>query len=348
MASDHGVFGQRAAVTAALSLLCAAALQPAHAGLDAQQTLEQFNLVVIGNSTSTSHVDGRSFVGGSLDGGDYVQNGGATPASAYAGLTVLGDANHIFSPQVNVNGLGVTVLGNLTNANINSGPAVVQGNAANVNFNGTSHVGGSQTNVNQNGGLLSAGVASAAIGNAVSTDFDAVLTGLSTQLSQLGGNSFVSMVGNKAVFNASAVNGVAVFDLTSIDTQVFGLGEFEFNLGGATTVIINSDDPTVSIGANFLGGGASAIGARTIWNFYNAGELTLNSQFGGAVLATGAHLTNHQNIEGGVYVDSLTQKGEIHLQTFAGNLAAVPEPGAVPMMLAGLLALLGAGRRRRG
>ena len=59
--------------------------------LTAQQTLGQFGLVVLGNLQSSSDVDGRTFVGGTLTGnGNFAQR--SLPASAYAGLTVLGNA----------------------------------------------------------------------------------------------------------------------------------------------------------------------------------------------------------------------------------------------------------------
>jgi choice-of-anchor A domain-containing protein len=314
--------------------------------LTALQTLNQFNLVVLGNAVSSSHVDGRSFVGGSLNGGTFFQHPGETPVSAYAGLTVGGSATGAM-----VNNLGAVVGGNLNNSIINSGSSVVIGNASGVNFNGPAYVAGTSSGNNFNGGTNPALASGAAATARNSTDFGAVLGGLSTQLSHLTGNSTVDIAWGKATFNAVAdANGLAVFDLTAIDTAVFGAGEFQFNLNGATTVIINSDETDATIAANFLGGGAQAIGARTLWNFYEATGLTIHSQFGGSVLAPLAAFSNGNNIEGGVFVKSLNQWGEIHLQSFSGELppvTPVPEPETYALMLAGLGVLGVVARRRR-
>jgi choice-of-anchor A domain-containing protein len=311
--------------------------------LTSLEVLQQFNLVVYHNATSNSHVDGRTYVGGSLSGGDYVQHANTTPNSAYAGLTVGGAAS-----GVNVNGKGIVTGGSLSNANINGGSSVVGGAAANVNFNGgTSYVAGATSGVNFNGGKVTNLSASPALQSmataATSTNFPQVMNALSDQLSHYASTgSTVSINGNKATFNAVAdANGFAVFDLTQIDTLLFGLGEFQFNLGTATTILFNTDNTSYNIGANFLGGSAALLGTKAIWNFYNATSLVINSQFGGVVLATDAALTNNQNIEGTVVVDSLTQHGEIHQQNFQGTLPTqtVAEPGSLLLMLCALLSL---------
>ena len=61
-----------------------------------------------------------------------------------------------------------------------------------------------------------------------------------------------------------------------------------------------------------------------------------------------AALSNANNIEGGVYVESLVQSGEIHYASggFKGNIAAVPEPETYAMLLAGLGMLAAIGRRK--
>jgi choice-of-anchor A domain-containing protein len=186
-----------------------------------------------------------------------------------------------------------------------------------------------------------------------STNFGSVLTGLSSQLSHLASTgSTVTIDYGTATFNAVAdANGVAVFDLTAVDTAVFGASQFQFNLNGATTLILNSDETSANISANFLGGSAQAIGAETLWNFYDATSLTINNQWGGSILAPSAAFSNHQNIEGGVFVNTLTQGGEIHLQPFSGQIPPgqippVPEPETYALLLVGL-GFLGFISRRR-
>jgi choice-of-anchor A domain-containing protein len=130
---------------------------------------------------------------------------------------------------------------------------------------------------------------------------------------------------------------------------VFGLGEFMFRLNGASTVIMNSDVATASIHANFLEGSAQKIGSQVIWNFHDATSLAIGSQFGGAVLATNALVTNTADIEGGLFARELDLRAQVHVQPFTGNvdfLSPVPEPSVVAMIMAGL-AVLGVGGLHR-
>jgi len=318
--------------------------------LSAQQVLEQFNLVVLGDATSTSHVDGRTYVGGSLTGGIFLQHPNDTPASAYAGLTVQGSASGVM-----VNNYGAVIGGNLTSSTINSGDTVVLGTASGDSFNGGGQyyagvVGSSNSNGTYNAALKNGTAATAA----TSTDFASVLNDLSGQLKALvSTGSYVTIEGTKATFNAVVdANGVAVFTVTDSSIFTGTINEYAFNLNDATTVIINSAATEVLTSANFLGGSAQAIGAKTLWNFYDATTITLNSQFGGSILATKAKLTNGNNIEGGVYVNTLDQKGEIHLQSFTGTIpepttTPVPEPTTMLLFGTGLAGLAGIDKRKK-
>lgn len=316
------------------------------ASLSALDMLQQFNVVVLNNDTSTSHVDGRTYVGGNLTGGNYAQHPATTPASAYSGLTVKGSASN-----VTVNSLGASIGGNLSNSTVNSGPATVAGNASSVNFNGIAAVGGTTSGVNFNGGTYANPATAIANAQAVanSTDFASTMQSTSDQLKSLASTgSSVTLSGNTATFNATVTNGVAVFDLTGSENDIFSAGEFAFNLNGASSVVINTDVSNVSIAANFLANSAVDLASSIIWNFWNATSITINSQFGGSILAPQATLTNNQNIEGGVYVNTLYQNGEIHQNAYTGNLPSpVPLPGSMGLMLSALAAL-GALRYRKG
>ncbi|MCE3606471.1 choice-of-anchor A family protein [Massilia sp. P8910] len=319
------------------------ATQAAATPLSTQQILHEFNAVVLTDVNSQSHVDGRTWVGGTATGGDYAQHVNGMPASTYAGLTVMGNAR-----EVKVNAGGAVIGGNLNGASINAGSGVIYGDVRNSNLNGAAWIGGSLSASNTNGGRVAArdSAMQANADAAHSTDFSASLGALSASLSQMAGTgSTVTFNGyGKATFNAVAnASGVAVFNL--IDAGVFKASEFEFNLGDATTVILNASDDSATIGANFLRGSAQTLGSKLIWNFRNATSIVTNAQFGGAILAPSARLTNNQNIEGGVFVKSLDQHGELHLQAFDGSLHPVPEPASGALLLAGLL-MLALTRRR--
>jgi choice-of-anchor A domain-containing protein len=123
--------------------------------LTAQQILSQFNLVDLGNLSSSSEVEGRTFVGGDLSGNSSTYGTRTLSASSYATLTVDGAV----SASVNVNTGGIAVGNGISGgANLNgntasqvggtitgqanfNGGSVTLANAptGNVNFNGASH-----------------------------------------------------------------------------------------------------------------------------------------------------------------------------------------------------------------
>ena len=322
-------------------------------GLTSQEVLNQFNLVVLGDAKSASDVHGRAYVGGNLTAGEYEQWGWATPASGYAGLTVGGNAS-----GVTVDNGGAVIGGTLSNSTINNGATVVHGTAGGSHFNGsgTTYVGidGGGNSFNSGRALSITGALKTQDDAATSTDFAAVLKGLSSQLSALADTKGTIEYNGygRATFNAVAgLGGVAVFDLSAGDAaQLFSQGEFAFNMGSATTLIINVDALDVDISANFLDSAATKYGSKILWNFYDATDVTINRQFGGTVLAAGASFANYQDIEGDVLVKTLDQHGELHLDPFNGNIPTppVPEPETYAMLMAGLGILGSVVRRRRG
>ncbi|MES2348729.1 MAG: FxDxF family PEP-CTERM protein [Pseudomonadota bacterium] len=336
------------------------------APLSATEMLRQFNVVVSGDLNSTSHVDGRTYVGGNAVGGDYVQHVNDTPASAYAGLTVGGN----YSGNTHVNGLGAVVGGNASGVNVNSGSTYVGGSASNSSFNGDAWIAGSASSVNFNGkghaasysgtnnnNVLNAptGIMSSTLAASTSTNFSSVMTGLSSQLSALQATAGTSVVfsnnDHQVTLNGSGVNGVLVFDLTALDTKIFSstTTDISFNLSNASTVIFNTNDSTLNLMANF--NQAQSLGSKLIWNF--AGHdtsVSVGRTFGGQVLVADGSFSNTggANVEGGVFAKTLNQYGEVHLQSFSGTIptAPVPEPETYAMLLAGL-GLMGAVARRR-
>lgn len=338
----------RATLLAAALVTVFTGAHAATAPLTAQEALTQMNAVSMTTITSRSSVHGRAWAGETVSGGNYGSQLGKAVASDYAGLTSQGAVS---GAMVN-NGGAVVVKGDVSGMTVNSGQSAVYGNVAGTNFNGAAYVSGATAGVNFNGGRKTAltDTMTKSVGAATSTDFDTVLTGLSDSLFALKSTgSSVSYSGNKATFTAVAdANGVAVFDLTGIDDDLFKMGEFTFNLNGATTVIMNSDVTSANITANFLGGGAFKM-SSVLWNFHDTTNLTIGSQFGGTVLATDAAFTNRADIEGSVFANSIDMYSQIHVQTFSGNvglLSAVPEPGHIAMIMAGL-AVIGVARTRR-
>jgi hypothetical protein len=336
------------------------------APLTSTQMLQQFNVVVSGNVDSTSHVDGRSYIGGNAVGGDYVQHVNDTPASAYAGLTVGGD----LSNNVHVNGLGAVVRGSVSGTTVNAGQTYVGGSASNSSFSGDVWINGaassinfgstihaaSYSGINLNGKVLNATTPTmdSTLAASTSTNFSSVMKGLSTQLSALHATAGTSVDfsnnDHQVTFNGTGVNGVLVFDLTALDTKIFSstTTDISFNLGGASTVIFNTNDKSLNLMANF--DQAKSLGSKLIWNFAGADtSVSVGRTFGGQVLVADGSFSNigGANVEGGVFAKSLVQRGEIHLQSFTGAIpAAVPEPETYAMLLGGL-GLVGFIARRR-
>ncbi|HLO95077.1 MAG TPA: choice-of-anchor A family protein [Burkholderiaceae bacterium] len=350
----------------ALSATLLAWSAPASAGfapLSGQQVLQQFNVVALGNASSGTHVHGRAYVGGALT----AQNGNLEfaldplPASNYAALTVGGNADLKGGKVLNNGGssVGVVVGGGLSNASVNNGGGVVHGSTSNVSFNGSgaAFVEGSSSGTNFNSGKVSSLAGQDKLQNAQSaagsTDMRAVMNGLSSQLAALSSNSSVTIQGGKAVFKAVAdADGRAVFNLNgALGASVFSMGEFEFNLGSAKTIIFNSDLSAVNIAANFLASSATGLLAHAaVWNFNVASSVSIGRQFGGTILASHAAFKHEGgDIEGAVIVDSFNSVGnQIHQYAFTGNLPTneVPEPGSLALAGLGLGLALWSGRRR--
>lgn len=327
------------------ALLCAIAALPLPAtaatvvGVDA---LKEWNLIVFGDLSSSSEVEGRTFVGGNLSGNSSNYQIKTPAASSYGwpGLTVVGN-----------------VTGGTKNLNNGAG-AIVGGNVVSgFNLNGplqTVKVGGTIQNTNINGNTVLSGQAAVPGFTSALTDQKAALINSLSDLSSayvgLTSNSLISIASNRATFNAApGGNGVAVFTLTAADFSSFG--EIQFNLNGASTAIVNVIGSNVLLNDNFLGG-TQNLGQKVIWNFADAATLNLTTAWGGSVLAPHAAGTIGNYIQGSAVFSSLVQNGEIHLATYNGGFTpptvSVPEPATWALMILGFGGIAGALRRRGG
>ncbi|NGZ85870.1 collagen-binding domain-containing protein [Duganella aceris] len=360
-----------ALTTLAAAAMLSGSVHAATTPLTGLEVLQQFSQVTLGSATSTTETIGRAWIGGTVAGGQYAMSS-SLPASSYAGLTVIGSASG-FRGGYN----GVNIGGSASNGDVQHsvGASFVGGNSANTNYQNPTYITGTITNGNLNGGghvgllgdsashVNGSGLSSASqtliatnTEAATSTNFATVLGGLSTDLSKLQGNSSVEFNSQGVVFNAVSNNGVAVFDLTALahpggsdltqlDDLVFAASSITFNLNGATSVIINTDNTSISTAANFKD--PTVVGSSLIWNMYKAGSVSIGTEWGGSVLAIGASFTNGNSIDGGVYSASITQRGEIHQYNYSGAIpTAVPEADTYAMLLAGL-GLMGFIARRR-
>lgn len=326
------------------------------AGTDVLRT---WNLVVLGDLTSSSEVEGRTFVGGDLNGNSSNYQIQPIPASSTGtpGLTVVGNVN-----------------GGAKNLNNGSG-AIVGGNVTSgLNLNGAAQtvlVGGSISNTNVNNNTVTAGLAtsnpsfSQDLGQQKSL-IETSMNGLSHTMSTQAANSQLAISGNRGTFNAQPdSSGVAVFNITAADLDK--IGEIQFNLNGADTAIVNVSGSAVTLNDNFLGG-TQNLGQHVIWNFPDAKNLSLTTAWGGSVLAPLADANTANYIQGSAVFGSLTQNGEMHIGTYTGGYNpapsdpgtsssggstsssggsnAVPEPGMLGMLAIALGGLMFWRRRR--
>jgi choice-of-anchor A domain-containing protein len=318
----------RASVLAFASLALLAATPAAAAPLTTAEILNQYNLVVFGNMSGSSEVEGRTFVGGNVSGNSmtFFTRPNTVPASAAPALTVGGNVS---GGHKNING---------------GGNALVGGNVANMNMNGngTLRAGGTVTGVNGNNVQQNQAV--------TIPSFEATLKASSTALAALTGTA-PGKNGNVGLFNAATPSGGLAVYTTSF-AYFSTINEIKLGLNGADTVIINVSGAGGKLQDNFLGGPFAAA-KNVIWNFHEATTLTFERQFFGSVLAPFADVKISSPIEGTLVANSMKLNAEMHLAPFAGTLPGttpevtpVPAPAALPLLLVGLAGLAAVARRR--
>lgn len=299
--------------------------------ISAEEILDQFNLVVLGDLNSTSEVEGRTYVAGNVNGSSstYFTRGAQAAPSSYAALLVGGN---VAGGDKNLNSGGSAVVGGNLNTRIN------------LNGSGGKRYVAGQVTQTQNGPTVT--------GPVTIPDFAGTLKQLSSNLTGLAANSTAATIGNKGIFTGLPdADGLAVFRIEG-PSFFSAIGELDFALNGAKTVIINVAGTTLNIAENFLGGIGQAIAPYVLWNFFEATSITFNAEFFGSVLAPYANVTNANALNGSVVVGNFTQRGEVHLPVFAGDLPKdpdeeiqVPEPATALLLLPGVAGVLAARRR---
>lgn len=285
--------------------------------------LNDWNLIVATNVTSTSEVEGRAIIGGNLGGTSSNYATRLTPASSFLNVDALVIGGGLSAQNIQVNGGRARLAGSRgsTNFNMNGGGALIQNDASVASF-------------------ITSAIAEM---NAASATLRTLPTTAGSTVAIPGGN------GQPGPLNfdvgAPVGNGVAVFNLNA--AQIFSnnfVQEIGINLRAASSVVINVAGSSVNFNqGNFIGSFNSLFArANVLWNFYEATSIDLGSRaFNGALLAPSAHLTFEGVVEGSVFVRSLDQRGEVHLPLYTGF---VPTPGAATLLaLAGVVAT----RRRR-
>jgi choice-of-anchor A domain-containing protein len=134
--------------------------------------LNDYNLIVLGNATENSEVDGKVFIGGSLSGSGNFDTHTVDTATTAPSLTVGGT---VTATNMNLNGDGGLIAGSLSSASLNNngnGNIYVNGNISftnltaqnGVNIYATGNLIGSSVSVNNAGnGLYLGGTAQSGV-----------------------------------------------------------------------------------------------------------------------------------------------------------------------------------------
>lgn len=320
--------------------LAGAVVAPARAGaLNAQDILTSFNAIINGNFQTRSNTEGAIIVGGDLTG----KHSGTLDSSR-------------LSPTGSLSGFGaVNVYGDADRAKYNANDLVVKVAGSDIgksNFSGAA-------SVTYNASMPYAF-------NDVWNTLVAASTGLA-QIAPASQAALPAAGSNNAVLvavpgSANGVSTAAVINITA--AQLASYGSLDVHRNGASTVVIN-------VTGNFVGrpnimnrdNGAEWTGV--IWNFIDATSIDFKGYgWAGTVLAPNASVATKSAINGTLMAGEFDGRGDLVTRPFTGDLAtllapntppattsshnttAVPEPGTMALLLAGLGALLLVMRRR--
>lgn len=297
--------------------LCAFACTASVGSAQDLSALSDFNVILTGNFSTTSEVEGRTLVGG-----NFTSRSSSTFGTRLQGVVPRTD-------------LVLRVKGNIDSGsaiNLNAGSLEVGGSV----------LGNRRINFNGGGSLVSN----------PSADFSGIfntLTAASSAIQGLTANSTGMIVANMPgqpgpfVFNANPdASGLAVFSIDGAST--FGNGNiqnFQINPNNAADILINVSGRVINWNAGDLIGNfdREEWQERIVFNFFEATTINFGGrEFSGQILAPNASITTNGVIEGSVFAKNLTTQSELHLPGFNGTL--IPEPSSALLSVIGATALL--------
>lgn len=299
-----------------LAMVVLPSMAPA-ASLDPVQLLRQFNLITTGDvNVQSLHVHGRALIGGGLTGN-------------------IAEINHDNIDSIEASDFDDLALGNAT-----------AGTQARVLNNGSASFTGTP-------GMMEASIKSSPA--RLPENFGTVLSDFSTSLAGKTANATAdkTTLSNRITLGGALLDEIAVFDLVESD---FMNREISLSLNGASAILVNvrstDADKSFDLMSNFIGD--KTVARNVIWNFIGFDTVQLDHSIYGQVLAKDAHVKLRADSEGSIFAARLTAQAQVHVQLldfpeppdFETPPAAVPLPAGLPMMLAGILAILGLRRQR--
>jgi choice-of-anchor A domain-containing protein len=272
-------------------------------------TADNYNVIALNNLSLKSHIEGRAAVGN-----DFTAVGGNGEVGQH--LTV--------SPTDR----SLVVAGNI----LGSGASfkMMQGSIYH-NASGTI-----QPTVSFNGGS-GAGITTPGLTVSEVAALQITYQNASAYYQNTAANNTATNLGtNNPSFNATTANGngQAIF-LVSGASLGASQGGVSLTIGtGVSDVVINVSGTNVTLG-NSLSFNLAAVRTNILWNFYEATNVTFNTNFAGAILAPYATVTlGSVSIDSKVIAYNVTGgDGEIHNIAYNGPpLETVPEPGVASLL----------------
>ena len=323
------------------------------------------NLLSFGDfRVPSSDVQGRVAVGGNANITHYSINTATGTQATYGGTGLTVGGNLVFGSGATwgntvvggnlSTGLGASFGGNIQvggNLNANGNWLTAASNPATDNWMTPANIGygGSVSGVRQwqNPAPVPVAASSVQLGINFAAEQQR-LTNLSQSFDTLANSGNSYMEWSTLVLNANHAD-VAVFDLNG--TDVVNNMRLD-NFGPNTTVILNVHGQSV----DFKAGGYTNFNLPTDLAvghvLFNLPEATQVSFVSGVYASFLAPLAQFSTLGGGfiggqVVVGGWNGSGQVNDNPFSGNVTPVPEPQTYALMLAGLIMVAGATRRRR-